>query len=73
MVSPVILMIWISAPTMFHVAKIHDCGTLLQAEMRPPLLEMLCPIAFDFGMVTSYFAPERYFAIWVVFFGGLDG
>lgn len=31
--------------TMFYVAKIHDCGALLQAEMRPPLFrKMLRPI-----------------------------
>ena len=59
--------------TMFYVAKIHDCGALLQAEMRPPLFRnMLRPIAFDFGMVTFYLAPERYFAIWVDFFEGVS-
>ena len=55
--------------TMFYVAKIHDCGALLQAEMCPPLFrKMLHPIAFDLGMVTFYLAPERYFAIWIDFF-----
>ena len=54
--------------TMFHIVKVHDCGALLQAEMRPPLLEMLCPIAFDFGMATSYFAPWKIFCYLGQFF-----
>ena len=45
--------------TMFQVVKIHDCGALLQAEMRPPLFrKMLRPIAFDFGMASSYSPPR---------------
>ncbi len=57
---------------MFLVVKVHDCGAFLQAEMRLPLFqrEMLRPIAFDSGMATSYLAPERYFATWIVFFRG---
>ena len=45
------------------VVKIHDCGALLQVEMRPPFFqrEMLCPIAFDFGMATSYLALWKIF------------
>ena len=57
---------------MFYVIKVHDFGAILQAEMRLPLFqrEILRPIAFDSGMATSYLAPERFFATWIVFFQG---
>lgn len=58
--------------TMFHFVKVHDYKALLQAEMRPPIFQqgMLCPIAFDFGMVTSYFALWKIFCYLARFFGG---
>ena len=58
--------------TMFHFVKVHDYKALLQAEMRPPIFQqgMLCPIAFDFGMVTFYFALWKIFCYLARFFGG---
>ena len=65
---------WCAFPTMFHVVKIHDCGAILQAEMRPPLFqrEMLRPIAFDFGMATPYLFPWKIFCYLGRFFLGED-
>ena len=59
--------------TMFYVAKIHDCGALLQAEMRPPLFrKMLRPIGLTSAWSLSILPLKDILLFGSIFFGGSE-